>query len=430
MRKFCHCCGLESDDVVQYRTNDPCTRCKRRRTTKCLHSKVCDAETVAELIAEAKTMLEEHPDLLGVDGSVMGLFTGAADATSNKHSIHYDPGSNIQGFQEHSKLVDQELELRGLEEARLLSYKDQVAILYQRLVLEDRFRYLRAAGDALTPEDAMMIIEEAVPCILHLENRCSEKLFSLILQKMIDNCKDDKAIGEKTKEIEKVLNKQVWGTESRPSQYQLKLEKKAGEGLSLGDINLPNTRARKLIENIDPILDVALSHDENLRSKTKEACGLYVRFTSIARQREDFTDEEIENFQDLVDDFTVIMVDLYQKPFMTNYFHMLASGHIKYYMEKWRNLYRYEQQGWEAMNAMIKYFCKCQTFRGNLRGKKGGKQTTLLLLTKCSFLTQHPNPIFDWRCQLQSQKTTIAHSEGGTSFLPEKEFPRQVGWSQ
>ncbi len=39
---------------------------------------------------------------------------------------------------------------------------------------------------------------------------------------------------------------------------------------------------------------------------------------------------------------------------VTNYIHMLASGHIKYYMTVYWNLYKYSQQGWESLNENTK----------------------------------------------------------------------------
>jgi hypothetical protein len=39
---------------------------------------------------------------------------------------------------------------------------------------------------------------------------------------------------------------------------------------------------------------------------------------------------------------------------MTNYFHMIGSGHMTYFLWEWHNLYRYLQQGREALNSIIK----------------------------------------------------------------------------
>ena len=52
---------------------------------------------------------------------------------------------------------------------------------------------------------------------------------------------------------------------------------------------------------------------------------------------------------------------------------MLGSGHVSYYMKKYRNLYRYNQQGWEGLNSKITdYF-----FRHS--GKGGGKGNKLYI---------------------------------------------------
>jgi hypothetical protein len=39
---------------------------------------------------------------------------------------------------------------------------------------------------------------------------------------------------------------------------------------------------------------------------------------------------------------------------ITNYIHLLGSGHVKYYMQEHQNLYKYSQQGWESLNANFK----------------------------------------------------------------------------
>jgi hypothetical protein len=47
---------------------------------------------------------------------------------------------------------------------------------------------------------------------------------------------------------------------------------------------------------------------------------------------------------------------------------MFGAGHIRYYLQKWRNLNHFQNQGWEAYNAMIASFWHHRTKRGG-----GGK---------------------------------------------------------
>ena len=50
---------------------------------------------------------------------------------------------------------------------------------------------------------------------------------------------------------------------------------------------------------------------------------------------------------------------------MTNFFHILRSGHFSYFLRKYGNLYLLSQQGWENVNGTYK-----RTFHSNTQ--KGG----------------------------------------------------------
>ena len=66
----------------------------------------------------------------------------------------------------------------------------------------------------------------------------------------------------------------------------------------------------------------------------------------MARKKEDFSDEEIDKFPDGCDEFMEAWLKLLPGDIgMTNYFHCIAAGHLRYYLKEWRNLYRYSQQG-------------------------------------------------------------------------------------
>ena len=76
----------------------------------------------------------------------------------------------------------------------------------------------------------------------------------------------------------------------------------------------------------------------------------------LAKQKHDFSDDEIDTFQKAVDNFFVPWVHLTGLEGQTNYIHMLGSGHFKSFLEEWHSLYRYEQQGWESLNMMVTSF--------------------------------------------------------------------------
>ena len=70
----------------------------------------------------------------------------------------------------------------------------------------------------------------------------------------------------------------------------------------------------------------------------------------------DYKKEELKSFVEHADNFFQLWVELYGHQGITNYIHMIGSGHFEEYMAKWGNLNKYFQQGWEALNALIKLF--------------------------------------------------------------------------
>jgi hypothetical protein len=88
----------------------------------------------------------------------------------------------------------------------------------------------------------------------------------------------------------------------------------------------------------------------------------------ILRKRSEYTDDEINLFQDLIDDFFLKYIKETGVEGITNYIHMLGSGHIKYYMELHRNLYKFSQQGWESLNSKYKQVFFRHTQRGGHYG--------------------------------------------------------------
>ncbi len=78
----------------------------------------------------------------------------------------------------------------------------------------------------------------------------------------------------------------------------------------------------------------------------------YTNVLSIAFKHEDFSDEDTEEFQDVVDDWCYHYVELLGIEGVSNYAHLLGAGHLYPYLKKWGNVYRFQQQGWEKKMAL------------------------------------------------------------------------------
>lgn len=74
---------------------------------------------------------------------------------------------------------------------------------------------------------------------------------------------------------------------------------------------------------------------------------------------------------------------------MTNYIHLLRSGHIRYYLKRYRNLYRYSNQLWGRLSIRVKRFYLQKTQRGG-QDKHVGKDKTN------EIVCIHMKPIARW----------------------------------
>jgi hypothetical protein len=117
---------------------------------------------------------------------------------------------------------------------------------------------------------------------------------------------------------------------------------------------------------------------ENARKHEWDQCRmLWMIVVEMARKKEDFSNKEIDEFQLHCDKFTEAWLRLHKggNAGMTNYFHVIAAGHLTYYLRRWRNLYRYSQQGWEGMNSVVKTVLHKRTQKGGHGGKSGEKNS-------------------------------------------------------
>jgi hypothetical protein len=78
----------------------------------------------------------------------------------------------------------------------------------------------------------------------------------------------------------------------------------------------------------------------------------------------------------VVDSFCGIYKKLCGKEGMTNYFHLLYAGHYAEFLLKYKNLYRYSQQGWENVNSLLKRTFHRNTARGGgtTNGNRGSSK--------------------------------------------------------
>jgi hypothetical protein len=153
--------------------------------------------------------------------------------------------------------------------------------------------------------------------------------------------------------IQLLVNTTILGSETSPAQWRLPYDKKEKK---VGIITLENWRSRILVGQLKLLVQVSVACDIR-NGKWYLLLPRYRAFMETALQNRDWnTPEELAGFHHDVDLWFQEWVNLHGKAAITNYVHLLASGHIAEYVFHWGNLYEHSQQGWEAFNALVKSF--------------------------------------------------------------------------
>lgn len=380
----CTGCATDSDSLATPNVS-LCTRwCYERSLDTewmCFHKPMATPERVNTMKMEvAELILTLHGDLEQIKAeSTMTCHDvefeqPSLSSTTDSTSIHFIPTSSL-ARQSFSRLLSDELMLRGFDisgtlEERREKLKESLhgEATIARLALEI------AHGEV--KEGAYFVLMHTLPCVLHMENRNGIKLLTMLLIEGLSNSKkrllfmDVNAEGQRVSrfvsDIENIINKSILGSEDDPCQWMCPFDTKKKE---IAPITMDNVRTRRIVDAMDTLVDFCVTDTERASLWTT-ALNNYRTAMVLLRKRHDFTNTEVATYQFHADTFFQAWVRLWQKEGITNYIHMIGSGHIADYLYKWKNLYRFSQQGWEAMNSLIKtFFFRRTSHGGGVRGE-------------------------------------------------------------
>jgi hypothetical protein len=381
-KEFCPYCACTSDRCVLPRSN-PCERCVSIGRKRCFHWDVGDADTYARHQASLESLQASFPFLAGNNREVsahLSMRFSPDDVVKDCTNIEFELDNNDpDSLHRFSRNVNKDL--KDLKLSRLGSLQQRQTRLLAALKACHRYSDCVAGQEATRYPGAMIMVRQAVPCVLHLENRCGEKFVkTLLIERIQQSNKTDQQQKELIRSVEHVVNTQVLGHPWRPSNWKIPLAKDDKSKMVVSDLTMPNQHVRKFLMHLHRVTAVLFDATDDNERKRKEAWDecrdLWGEVTEMARMKEDFSDEDISEFQDRCDDFISAWLDLCGGNVgMTNYFHIVAAGHLTYYLKVYRNLYRFSQQGWEGMNSVVKSLLHKRTQRGGHGGKRGQKNS-------------------------------------------------------
>eukprot|EP00978_Attheya_sp_CCMP212_P012303 scaffold30567_cov28-Attheya_sp.AAC.1 len=459
-RYFCSCCSTHSDNV-QKANPGLCERwCQIQHGNKpgwsCYHKEFLTEEVVSRQETELENLLNETINArLKEQETWLPKCNPRIPTTLSRidpASIHFDvSNASHQDRSSYSKLVNNDLRLRALNIRGPLSERQKR--LLEAQIEEKKVRLLQEAiahgnkGRAT----ALFTTLNNPPCILHMHNRIALKKLTVILKNGLSNALaghlDEKLFSieelaslheSSTKKrfdafvtkVEELFNTEVWGTPFAPTHWNLPVDDREKKILTLC---LDNERCKTVIDCFDIIIDFLLV-PANQPAAYKKCVDSFRSLMVKVRQKTPFSAEDIQSFQTTTDEWYQLWMRLEGREGCTNYTHLLGAGHVADMLFHHRNLYVFSNQGWEALNMLVKQVYFRRTARG------GGRQASSRLLPIARWLQRRlvfmaVTDEADLLKKLEEHTTTNAESavedpavEGTNDDDEEATFEAGMGW--
>lgn len=437
--KFCYICPCRSSSLHVPQDKASCVLCREKpldNDEECYHYPfLADPEVRVELEDELRVLTELVHDVL-IDADA-GNDEGGHDnipshqqqrmyvrrkgelmIEGDKFDIDFKPSQQSDKAVWARHITD-ELASRSLPVTGTLFDRQQR--LQQQLVNEQRTRDItQMLADSEPKDQAMYLVLQAVVCILHLENRVGLKSIESILRSGISNAQKglldwtvangaSRRQDEYVLRITRTINTKILGSAMAPSQWRFPLTE---EG-NMGTLSMDNNRTRSVMNSIELLIEDSFPDSDVNKHLLLRCFHRYRSAIILLRKNTDATEAEIRTFQAHIDAWFCDWVKVYGKEGCTNYTHMLSSSHVMRYMQEWKCLHRFSQQGWEAVNALIKSYFFRRTNRGGL-ARNSVKKSKLLgiarwLQRRMMWFSGHGDSLFS-NCENSNNESTYDDS--------------------
>jgi hypothetical protein len=230
----CYCCEVHKNDLAKA-NKELCGDCSQSGCNTCYHHPILEEGLLHNLCMELEDLTKEWPHLVQYPFNSSKIKLGSSRETSvDPRNIEYEP-QTVQQCIQYSNMIREEIRLRGISNANLAT-PEQRLLLYEVLIMEHRYSLLKGLCELKAKEEAMILLEKAVPCLLQLENRVSECIIQMVFLEALSYIEDDNhATMEYILSMECYMNKTIFGEYEAPSGWKFPYESN-----KLGEVKFSN----------------------------------------------------------------------------------------------------------------------------------------------------------------------------------------------
>jgi hypothetical protein len=180
-KDFCHCCTCTSAEVV-LPNKVKCSRCLENGKQSCYHWDVCSKDNMIRLQGRLEALQEMYPYL--ADDAVLSklkihLDDDQVNKLTDKTNICFVPRNRGEKQMFGETFLNPDLEQLGLSiVGTLQTRREQLRSVLEPFYSND---VMGRTIEASKYPGVFITVRQAIPCILHLENRCGKKIIKLLL---------------------------------------------------------------------------------------------------------------------------------------------------------------------------------------------------------------------------------------------------------
>ncbi len=205
---------------------------------------------------------------------------GIVEAEHDPLNIEFQP-TNFRDGAAFRSLLECEMKLRNIPFLARSSTQQLRITLAEILLIEKSFNLVSEGFEATNFNEAMIRLEQSLPCLLPLENRSSETLIEHLLHQGFKLREDNPLLTKQLiQDVERIMNEEIFRQIGCRSNWKFPVN----DDGSMGQIKFANWRARRVIEKIHSLIELCIPGNEEEQHKWREVISAYQSTIQVCSQ--------------------------------------------------------------------------------------------------------------------------------------------------